>query len=151
MTFSALKVVALCLVCALLGGGGHAAASGATVMGSVDQAKAAVLDAIQQELAGIEAGVGVELRKLQFNNTSVAVADFVDDETYEDYPFRAAVALEGVISSMIPEVIFSLADAISGNFAPVAESYNGGVYLYAANKPEGNTVIPTIICWKGNA
>ena len=35
-------------VCALLGGGGHAAASGATVMGSVDQAKAAVLDAIHR-------------------------------------------------------------------------------------------------------
>ena len=52
---------------------------------------------------------------------------------------------------MIPEVIFSMADAISGNFAPVAESYNGGVYLYAADKPEGNIVIPTIICWKGNA
>ena len=35
-------------VCALLGGGGHAAASGATVMGSVADAKAAILDAIHQ-------------------------------------------------------------------------------------------------------
>lgn len=35
-------------VCALLGGGGHAAASGATVEGSVDDAKAAILAAIQQ-------------------------------------------------------------------------------------------------------
>lgn len=35
-------------VCALLGGGGHAAASGATVEGSVDEAKAAVLAAIHQ-------------------------------------------------------------------------------------------------------
>lgn len=33
-------------VCKLLGGGGHAAASGCTVYGSVDQAKAAILDAI---------------------------------------------------------------------------------------------------------
>lgn len=109
-----------------------------------------VLDAIQKELADLEAGIGVELRKLQFNNTLVEASSFVGNTTYEDYPFQASVALDGVISSMIPEVIFSLHDAIGGNFAPTAESYNGGVYLYAADKPEGNTVIPVIICWKGN-
>ena len=36
----------LCL--ALLGGGGHAAASGATVEGSVEEAKRAILWAIEQ-------------------------------------------------------------------------------------------------------
>ena len=35
-------------VCALLGGGGHAAAAGCSVMGSVAQAKAAILNAIRQ-------------------------------------------------------------------------------------------------------
>ena len=35
-------------VCRVLGGGGHAAAAGCTVMGSVSQAKAAILDAIRQ-------------------------------------------------------------------------------------------------------
>ena len=35
-------------VCALLGGGGHAAASGCTVYGSVEEAKRAILDAIHQ-------------------------------------------------------------------------------------------------------
>lgn len=111
----------------------------------------ALLRSIQNELQDLESGTGVELKKLQFNSVSVAVSKFVSNTTYEDYPFRASVALEGVQSTMIPEVIFSMADAISGNFAPVAESYNGGVYLYAADKPEGNTVIPTIICWRGNA
>lgn len=111
----------------------------------------ALLRSIQNELQDLESGTGVELKKLQFNSVSVAVSKFVSNTTYEDYPFRASVALEGVQSTMIPEVIFSMADAISGNFAPVSESYNGGVYLYAADKPEGNTVIPTIICWKGNA
>lgn len=111
----------------------------------------AFLESIQNELQYLESGTGVELKKLQFNNVSVAVSKFVSNTAYEDYPFRASVALEGVLSSMIPEVIFSMADAISGNFAPVAESYNGGVYLYATDKPEGKIVIPTIICWKGNA
>ena len=110
-----------------------------------------VLDAIQKELEDLEAGVGVELKKLQFNNATVPVSNFVDDTTYEEYPFRASVALEGVLSSMIPEVIFSLQDATSGLFAPVAESYNGGVHLYATAAPETDLMIPVIICWKGNA
>ena len=111
----------------------------------------ALLKSIQNELLDLESGTAVELKKLQFNSVSVAVSKFTSNTTYEDYPFRAAVALEGVQSTMIPEVIFSMVDAIGGNFAPVAESYNGGVYLYAADKPESTTVIPTIICWKGNA
>lgn len=111
----------------------------------------ALLNAIQDELQDLEAGTGVELKKLQFNNVSVEVDDFVADATYEDFPFRASVPLEGVIESMIPEVIFGLLDATSGNFAPVAESYNGGVYLYASDVPESAITIPVIICWKGNA
>jgi hypothetical protein len=39
----------------------------------------------------------------------------------------------------------------SGNFAPVAETYNGGVYLYASDVPEADVTVPVIICWKGNA
>lgn len=111
----------------------------------------ALLKSIQNELLDLESGTAVELKKLQFNSVSVAVSKFTSNTIYEDYPFRAAVALEGVQSTMIPEVIFSMVDAIGGNFAPVAESYNGGVYLYSADKPESTTVIPTIICWKGNA
>ena len=79
------------------------------------------------------------------------MSNFVADTTYEDYPFRATVPLVGVIESMIPEVIFSLADATSGLFAPIAESFNGGVYLYATDAPEASVTVPVIICWKGNA
>lgn len=111
----------------------------------------ALLESIQNELKDLEAGTGVELKKLQFNNVSVEADDFVSDATYEDFPFRASVSLEGVIESMIPEVIFGLLDATSGNFAPVAESYNGGVYLYASDVPETDVTVPVIICWKGNA
>lgn len=111
----------------------------------------AVLSAIEEELANLEAGTGVELRKLQFTDTVVPVSAFEADDTYQDFPYRASVALEGVISTMIPDVVLGVADATSGNYAPVAECYNGGVYLYAASSPEGEMTIPTIICWKGNA
>lgn len=109
------------------------------------------LESVQKELADLEAGTAVELKKLCFSDTTVSASDFVADTTYEAYPFRATVPLSGVIASMIPEVVFSMADAIGGNFAPVAETYGGGVYLYATAIPDGDTVIPTIICWRGNA
>lgn len=110
----------------------------------------AVLDAISDELADLEAGTAVELKKLQFTNTAVAKTAFVANTTYADYPYRAAVALTGVLASMIPDVVLALTDASSGNFAPVAECYNGGVYIYAASPPDAAITIPTILCWRGN-
>lgn len=109
---------------------------------------AELLRRISEELADLEAGTAVELKKRSFFDTVVSASAFVADSTSEDYPYRAAVSLSGVISGMIPEVIFGLADAVSGNFAPVAEAYSGGVYIWAAEVPEANIAIPTIICWR---
>ena len=111
----------------------------------------AFLSSIEEELRDLQAGTAVELRKLMFTNTSVATTAFVSDATYTDYPYRAAVALSGVLSGMVPEVILGLEDAISGVFAPVAESYNGGIYIYANGVPSAAITIPTIICWRDNA
>ena len=111
----------------------------------------ALLDSLAQELANLEAGTAVELKKLAFANTAVAVSTWADDSTYEDYPYRAAVALSGVTAAMIPEVVFGLAAMSENSFAPVAECYNGGVYIYAADVPESTITIPTIICWRGAA
>lgn len=88
----------------------------------------------------------VEKRSLRFYNQSVSASSFVSDSTLEGFPFRAAVALSGVTSGMTPDVYFSAADAVSGNFAPVAHAYDGGVYIWAAEKPSGSVTIPTIIC-----
>lgn len=111
----------------------------------------ALLDSLAQELAELEAGTAVELKKLAFANTVVAVSAWAEDSTYEDYPYRAAVALSGVTAAMIPDVVFGLAAMADNSFAPVAECYNGGVYIYAADVPESAITIPTIICWRGAA
>lgn len=111
----------------------------------------ALLDSLAQELAALEAGTAVELKKLAFANTVVAVSAWAEDSTYEDYPYRAAVALSGVTAAMIPDVMFGLAAMADNSFAPVAECYNGGVYIYAADVPESAITIPTIICWRGAA
>lgn len=111
----------------------------------------ALLDSLAQELANLEAGTGVELKKLCFANTAVPAATWAEDSTYEDYPYRAAVALSGVTAAMVPEVVFGMAAMADNSFAPVAECYNGGVYIYAADAPEAAITIPTIICWRGAA
>lgn len=111
----------------------------------------AMLDSLAQELAKLEAGTGVELAKLCFADTTIPAASWASDSTYGDYPYRAAVALSGVTSAMVPEVVFGLTAMADNSFAPVAECYNGGVYIYAADVPESAITIPTIICWRGAA
>lgn len=90
-----------------------------------------------------------QLTPLRFRNVVVAAAKFVADETYEDYPLRAAVVLESVMETMVPDVVFALKDATGGNFAPVSNTYDGGIYIYAAEAPEADVTIPVITCWKG--
>lgn len=77
----------------------------------------------------------------------VTTESFAADTTYEDFPYRASVELEGVTPDMVPEVILGVENAASSKFAPVAESYEGGIYLYAAEVPEVALTIPTVICW----
>lgn len=86
--------------------------------------------------------------KLTFTNTTVEATSFAADETYGDFPYRAAVPLTGAAEAMTPEVVFGAADAMSGTFAPVAESYAGGVYIYAAELPSAAVTIPTILLWR---
>lgn len=86
-------------------------------------------------------------RKMQFTDVVVDKASFVQDTTYEDFPYRAAIALTGVTASMYPEVVFDATDAVSGQFAPTVLSYNGGIYIYAKKQPSTSITIPSIVCW----
>lgn len=90
---------------------------------------------------------GKQPLKLVFTNVGISSATFVADSTYADYGYRAPVALTGVTASMFPEVVLSPSDAVSGNFAPVSQTYAGGVYIYAQSKPVGTTTVPTIVVW----
>lgn len=122
------------------GAAADAAAVGAAVAGvqAVAERAQATAEAVTP------AGIGAEEKRLQF--TDVVVSSFEENATHEDFPWRAAVALEGVTADMIPEVIFGVEDVINGNFAPVAECYDGGVYIYASE--EATATIPVIILWR---
>lgn len=99
----------------------------------------------------IQVNVANELQskasKLVFLNTTILPAAFENDETYEDYPYKASLVLSGVTSTMIPEVVFGLTEILEGIFAPISETFNGGIYLYSNDIPDATIIIPTIICW----
>lgn len=90
----------------------------------------------------------LEKKALRFTNITAPASAFIADGTYEDYPFRAAVALKDVTAKMIPQVCFGLKEATSGAFAPVCETYNGGIYIYSLEKPESDVVILSALCFK---
>lgn len=92
--------------------------------------------------------IGAQPARLTFANKSVATSAWASNTTYTDFPYRAAVACTGVTAAMFAEVVLSPADATSGNFAPVCDTYAGGVYLYAKAVPDAAITIPTIIVWR---
>nr|DAG79911.1 MAG TPA: hypothetical protein [Caudoviricetes sp.] len=118
--------------------------------GATDAATArANLGALSSAAGAVGASnLAADAVKLTFTNTVVEAASFAADETYGDFPYRAAVPLTGAAEAMTPEVVFGVTDAMSGTFAPVAESYAGGVYIYATEIPSAAITIPTILLWR---
>ena len=92
----------------------------------------------------------VELKKLIFEDTTVASSAFASDSAYIDYPYKASIVKSQVRATMVPEITFDLQDAISGLYAPNCESYDGGIYIYASAVPSNDLTIPTIICWRNS-
>jgi hypothetical protein len=93
----------------------------------------------------------VDSKTLLFTAKGVATTDWTSDSTYsaQGYNFRAAVTCAGVTANHRPDIAFGAADAVGGNFAPVVDSYAGGVYIYAKTKPTATVTIPSIVCVRG--
>ena len=81
-------------------------------------------------------------KNMYFSSVAVASNRFASDSTYAGYSYKGSVALTGVTSSMFAEVVFSPIDAVSGNYAPICETYNGGVYIWS--KVDNAITIPAI-------
>lgn len=90
---------------------------------------------------------GAVVTRLVFNNVSIEATAFVQQSTptVPGYPWAASKALNGATVDMIPLVVFGTGDAISGNLAPVADSYSGGIYIYARKKPAANISIQSVV------
>lgn len=92
---------------------------------------------------------GTAPKVISATSKSVAASAFTSDTTYADYPWRAAVAVSGVTASYRPYVEFSAADVAKGLLSADAQSYSGGVYIYASEKPTAAVTITKIECVEG--
>ena len=88
---------------------------------------------------------------LAFGPQTVATSAWAANTTYsaQGYGFRASVPLSGVTADHIPDVTFAMADAVSGNLAPLADTYAGGIYIYAKEQPSATVNIASVVCTKG--
>lgn len=83
---------------------------------------------------------------LQYQSVSVPVSawNHSTDSKYGEYGCWADIPLDGVAASMVADVYFNWVDSASGILSPVAETHDGGVWIYANQIPAGNITIPTI-------
>ena len=129
---------------------GDPGADGRTPVKGTDYFTPEEIGSIQDQAAQNAADLLAQtLSPLCFSDITVPASAFAADSTYPDYPYRAAVALTGVLERMIPEVVFSVSTLADTGFAPVAQCYDGGVYIWADGIPSGDVAIHTILCWKG--
>ena len=79
--------------------------------------------------------------------TNKTASSWTADTTYEDFGYRCAIAISGVTASDVAEVIFDTEQAMSGDYAPVCQTYAGGVYIYSADN--ASISIPAVLVHKG--
>ena len=82
---------------------------------------------------------------LIFENASVAVDSWTEDTTYEDYPYKADVACEGVTPDYKPDVTFDVPEATSGTYAPVATTGSAPALIVVCLSRAVKTVEETIM------
>lgn len=78
---------------------------------------------------------------------NVAASTWVADTTYAEYGYRCTVASAAISATDFVDVVFGVTEATSGDYAPVCEAYDGGVYLYS--KVDDAIIVPTITIMKG--
>ena len=71
---------------------------------------------------------------------------WVEDHTYENFPYRCDIIYTDVNRGYYAEVIFSIEQATSGEYAPICETRDGVISIWSAdNNP---IIIPTILITK---
>lgn len=81
---------------------------------------------------------------LEFTDVVVPSSSWEYNNRYNNFQFRATIPLQNVTSSMTPMLTFSLEDAESGNYSPIVETYDGGIYIWS--KADYQIMIKSILC-----
>ena len=72
-----------------------------------------------------------EEKLIVVKGTDIDEIEFVQDETYDDYPYKASIRVSKVTENFSPDVRFGPQDAMSGNLAPFADTVDGYVNIYS--------------------
>ena len=80
-------------------------------------------------------------KPLIFNN--IEANDWIEDDTFEDYGYKCELECEGVNENMFAQVVFSIDEANSGNYASVCDTEENKVIIYS--KVNDTITIPTIV------
>lgn len=84
-----------------------------------------------------------------WQNMTVAASDWVASTEFEDFPYEAKIILTDFVNfSSIPQVVFGLTEATSGNYAPICKAGDKGVYIYS--KVNTAITLPTIVTFAPN-
>ena len=90
--------------------------------------------------------------RLYYTNIEVPTSSWQEDDTLEDFGYRAFVPLPVVTEAMLPEVFFSAQDASPGNgIGNICDTAEGGIYIYAMAAPQGTVKIDAIYLNSPNA
>lgn len=126
----------------------------------LSEAKAAIRSSIQNKGVEVPASTSIsgmaayidlipsggagDTESLQANFIDVPVSSWVASSEVEGYPYEANIEITGCTSNHQPFVVYDKATAESGNLANEADSYDGGVKIYA--KTPVVITISSIIC-----
>lgn len=84
-----------------------------------------------------------------WQNMTVAASDWVASTEFADFPYEAKIALSDFVNfSSIPQVVFGLTEATSGNYAPICKAGDKGVYIYS--KVNTSITLPTVVTFAPN-
>lgn len=84
-----------------------------------------------------------------WQNMTVAANDWVASTEFADFAYEAKIALSDFVNfSSIPQVVFGLTEATSGNYAPICKAGDKGVYIYS--KVNTAITLPTVVTFAPN-
>ena len=84
-----------------------------------------------------------------WQNMTVAASDWVASTEFADFAYEAKIILTDFVNfSSIPQVVFGLTEATSGNYAPICKAGDKGVYIYS--KVNTSITLPTIVTFAPN-
>lgn len=80
---------------------------------------------------------------------NVVVNNWVASTEFEDFPYEAKIELTDFVDyTTVPQVVFDIADTMSGNYAPICKSGDKCVYIYG--KTQDEITLKTVITFAPN-